>query len=148
MKDDRIIELIEAYGTNPEAWPDADREAGAAALAAPSDDVKAALAAYAPLDALFADMAPVEAPDHLIGAIVDKVPERPVEKQAQGSWLSAFLPKRLAGQLTAAAASLVLGLGIGLGTATAETEDLGSDAAIYSALGISSPALLFEEASE
>ena len=148
MKDDRIIELIEAYGTDPNAWPDAEREAGAVALVTPSADVQAALAAFAPLDALFADTAPVEAPDHLIGAIMDNAPERAVERRAKGGWLSAFLPKRLAGQLTAAAASLVLGLGIGLGTATAETEDLGSDAAIYSALGISSPALLFEEASE
>lgn len=148
MKDDRIIQLIEAYGTDPEAWPASERDAGAAALVTPSADVQAAIAAYAPLDTLFTDMAPIEAPDHLIGAILDTAPGRPAERHAQGDWLSTFLPKRLAGQLTAAAASLVLGLGIGLGTATAETEDLGSDAAIYSALGVSTPSLLFEEASE
>jgi len=148
MKDQRIIELIAAYGTNPDGWPAAEQAAGRMAMEAPSKAVRAAIEEYASLDALFEGVKPVEAPEHLTRAILAAAPERASGGASKPGWLTALFSSKWRGHLTATAASLVLGLGIGLGTATAQSTDANADAAIYAALGMGSLADVFDEGLE
>ncbi|MEO0467348.1 MAG: hypothetical protein AAF216_12470 [Pseudomonadota bacterium] len=148
LTDERIIELIEAYGTDPRTWPESERAAGRAALSAPSEAVETMLATFAPLDALLANLEPVDAPDRLMASILDGAPSRDVSSPAKVSWLEALLGPKWAMQVSAAAASLVVGLGVGLGTASAGTQTYTDDSAIYAAFGVSSLSDILDETNE
>ena len=79
---DRLRTLLEAYGADPERWPDAER-AAARALLAHSPDARRWQAAHAQLDSLL-DQTPVEtAAPALVERIMSALP--PPARAAHGS---------------------------------------------------------------
>jgi hypothetical protein len=112
---DRVRRLIEAYGADPERWPEGER-GGAEAAAAASPDLRLALQREAALDDLLGALPAVHAGAALRRAVL-AVPER---TPAWRDWLAALWPfdglwRPAAGLATAA----VLGLAIGLATVPA-----------------------------
>ena len=117
MTDARLIALIEAWGADANAFPEAERAAAKALLAEAPDRFAAELQAAA-----------------LTAVLIDAAPKARVQRR---SWLAAIPRWPTVGAL----ASLALGLAIGLGTAqsgtTATTED-SVDTLVYAALGFDS----------
>ena len=138
--DERVLELIEAYGASSMSWPEDEREAAEAHLAAHPARFEAALAAARALDSLFdADMAPEPGP-LLAERILASAP-RPASQRHSG--LAARIGRVLApnGRRWPAGAALAsLGMGLFAGyTASAsslppayETE---AENVVYGALG-------------
>lgn len=120
---ERLRAVIEAYGTSPARWPEAER-AQAAALLVESEEARALAAKAAPLDDLL-DAVPAITPTPAMRAAV--LAATPRSKPRRGDGWRAFIGElggwRLAGAVLAA--SLVLGIVSGgwlsLGQTTAET---------------------------
>ena len=107
--EDRVFELIAAYGAEPGAWPEDEREAAKATLAAFPERFADALAEAKALDlALFNETLPEPDPD-LANRILAAAPSAPRQARGIGSLLKWRLPGR---QWPAGAtlASLMIGL--------------------------------------
>lgn len=118
---DRFLELVEAYGAEPERWPEGER-AGALALLATSPEARAACREAAALDGLLDELRGFRPSTVLTARVLAAAPAKPAKP---GSVLSAVLrslwPARPiwqpAGGLAAAA---LLGLAVGLSEPTAD----------------------------
>ena len=134
MTDARLIALIEAWGADANAFPEAERAAAKALLAEAPDRFAAELQAARHVDALLGGMQDVTPSAALTAVLIDAAPKARVQRR---SWLAAIPRWPTVGAL----ASLALGLAIGLGTAqsgtTATTED-SVDTLVYAALGFDS----------
>lgn len=135
LTDERLIELIEAYGADPAGWPEPWDEAGRAALMAPGPRLAAVLEAAEGLDRMLAGLAPVDPPAGLAARILETAPAPPPVRRS--GRLAGFLSGRALWPAPAALASLVLGLmiGVSLPGDTSGSSD-GADAAIHAALGL------------
>jgi len=137
MTEERLLELIAAYGAETGLWPERAAAAAAGLLASPSPAVRAARDEAQALDAAIAGLGPVEVPGHLAARILDTAPRPgPVRAAARSTrglaWLGYSLPTRA----SAAFASLALGLTVGYGTAAARAPDAEDfDAVMSAALG-------------
>ena len=140
MTDTRLLALIEAYGADLNAFPEAERESARALLADSPDKFSAALAIADSMDAFLAEVTVIDTPDHLRAALIDSAP-RPVRRKTYFSgWrLPVWLP-------VGAFASLAVGLFAGMSVAqTVTTEEDQAEVLVYSALGFDTYAYTEEE---
>ncbi len=108
----RLLELIDAFGSDLHAWPEDLAEAARPALEDPSEAVASALLQAGELDALFSKLDAPEPPGHLYRSILDSAPVQPGRHSS--------LSFRVWGtRAMAATSALVVGLSLGLGTAAA-----------------------------
>lgn len=144
MTEDRLIELIEAYGADVSAWPVADAEAAASFLAAPSPRVQSALDEAASLDAELADLTIPEPPARLHAAILERAPKPKAPRRAR--WFDGLL--RPAWSTGAALASLAVGFVMGTTLLAEPTGSEPGESAVYAALGLEAYGFDFVEESE
>jgi len=118
MTEARVLELIAAYGPEPAAWPDAEREAAAALLRAVPEMFEEALIEARMLDDALAAFPVVQPPAGLAARIIASAPTASAKQE---SGFVARLKSLLSidGQLwpsATALASAMFGLLIGYGT--------------------------------
>lgn len=111
MTPERVLELIDAYGAESIAWPEEEREAAKALIAASPDIFEAALIAARQLDAaLMAEHVP-DISDSLASTILAAAPSEP--KPALSPLLRLRRPRSQSGRrrpFAAVFASLAIGL--------------------------------------
>jgi len=145
MPDDRILELIGAYGADPAAFPEAERDAAAHRIAEAPGLFAKALEDARRLDQ-FLDLVPeVQVSASLRDSLLASAP-RPRKTRRAENGLRRFLP----GWLPAGAvASLVMGIMIGVNVSlpasvvSAQTTDE-ADVVMYAALGFGDYELMSE----
>lgn len=125
---DRLRQLAAAYGADPRRWPDGERDAANALIAA-SSAARHILSEASQLDAVLA-MAPAEVPDAAMARLTAATAFPPRRTMARspmasptgwiGRWASAFWPRA-----TVLAGMMVLGIMTGL---TIEPVYSGTDA--------------------
>ncbi|MEM1106796.1 MAG: hypothetical protein AAGH87_10435 [Pseudomonadota bacterium] len=137
FSEERLIELVAAFGADPRAWPVKLGDATIARLSSPPPALAKALAEAAELDTGLAGLPRVEPPTRLFADILDAAPQANVDKPMAWRRIVAGWGARLA----AGAAALAMGLSLGLGTAAASAPasdpfaDLESVIADYEAFG-------------
>ncbi|MCH2458909.1 MAG: hypothetical protein MK186_12785 [Henriciella sp.] len=151
MTDARVLQLLETYGAWPMAWPEEEREAAEAHLAAHPERFADVLAEARLLDAAF-EAEPMAEPDPSLAArILADAPQSRAAREGLGVRLSRLLmPNGRRWPAGAALASLGMGLFAGY-TASAssvaapgfETE---AEAVVYAALGYDQYETYLEEA--
>lgn len=144
MTEDRLIELIETWGADPAAFPEADRAAARAMLAAQPARFAAALADASALDAAFAALPMATPSAALTGALIASAPKpRPA---AGGFSLPKLKPWAPASGFAALAAGLFMGVMIAPAASAAnDTEE--AALVLEHALGFD-PAAFTEELGE
>jgi hypothetical protein len=144
MTDERLMELIETWGADPAAYPEAERAAALARMREAPERFAGAVAAARALDAALAGLPEVLPPPALTAALMASAPKRRAAKSAFG--LPRFSPWAPAGGAAALASGLFMGLFIApVANATSETDDV--EALLEQALGYD-PAALAEEVGE
>mgnify|MGYP006277220007 CR=1 FL=1 len=153
MTEDRLINLIETYGGDPDHWPDQEAEAGRDALALarrlPSRALATALAEADAVDRALGRLEVPQASPGLTSRILAEAPRAP----AASAWRP--LPtawrqvRRAAAPALAAAACLTLGLvgGLRLATPSGDTTTDG-EAYVLAALGLDDRLAWLEEVEE
>lgn len=138
MTEARVFELIEAYGAEPEAWPEHEREAAQTFLMGAPSTFREAISEAKMLDAMLADMPEPQVRVGLAEQIMGSAPI--VSQSSPGSVLSKLKSVfSIGGSLVPSASALassVLGLIIGygaLGTATQVANVDGAEEAVYAA---------------
>jgi hypothetical protein len=141
MTEDRLFELIEIWGADPEAFPEPERAGAKALLAAHPQRFAAALAEARALDAAFAQLPEILPSAALTEALIASAP-KPARLQA-GWRLPKFAPWAPASGFAALAAGLFMGLMIApTASAASDTDDV--QALLEQAIGYD-PAALTEE---
>lgn len=108
MTEDRLIELIEAWGADPSGFPEADRTAAKALLAARPERFAAAISGARALDAALARMPEILPSAALTEALIASAPKaRPVTGSLR---LPKFAPWAPASGFAALAAGLIMGV--------------------------------------
>ena len=130
----RLIELIETWGADPASWPEADKAAGKALLAAHPERFAATMAQARQLDLMLGALPEPEMPAALTQAIMDAAP-RPKRAGGVTRWFGLKTPWAPASGLAAAAVGLLMGLTVAPAASaddevTAEVQEL-----VVSALG-------------
>jgi len=136
ITDERVLALIEAYGADPDMFPEAERAAAKSRMAEHPGRFADAVAAARDLDGILAGMPDITTPASLRDALISSAP-----KPARASrWkLPVWIP---AGAL----ASLTVGLFAGMSVAQPiTTQDEQAEAAVYAALGFDTYTLEIEE---
>lgn len=139
MTETRVFELIEAYGPEPVAWPDAERDAASDLLRANSDVFADAIAEARALDLALAGLEEPQPPADLAARIIASAPiSREQETSAPGliAWIKSqlmvggsILPS--ASALASSAVGLIIGYGA-IGTTQVADVDY-ADEAVYAA---------------
>lgn len=137
MTEARVLELIEAYGPEPSAWPQAERAAAEALLQSQPEAFESALEGARLLDAALAAMPEPQAPAGLAERIIASAPISPAPAQLGfmskvKSWLSvggSVIPS--ASALASAAVGMIVGYGT-LGTVQVAEVNY-ADEAVYAA---------------
>lgn len=106
----RFAEILDAYGADPRRWPDAERDAAAALLAA-SQDARSLRDDAAALDMLLdLSAAPAPSPELMADILAGAAP------RGLRAWLADFWPFGPAWQPASAfAAAAILGIAVGIG---------------------------------
>lgn len=112
ITNERVFELIHAFGAEPGGWPEDEREAAMALLAAEPDTFAAALEDARALDALLLNESLPEPSLALTDAILAAAPQAkaPQRKSATGGLWSMLFPQGARWPAGAALASLMMGL--------------------------------------
>lgn len=147
MSDDRVLELIEAYGADPDLWPEDERAAARARLDASPDLFADALASAREIDAMICEADMALPSDALMERLLADIPQA---VPAGANWLERvrglIAPPGQIWPIGAALASLVLGAMIGLNVSAPVTATLDEDEAIvYAALGLADYDMVYEE---
>ena len=139
MTDDRLFELIEAYGAEPGAWPEDERAAAERLLAFDPARFSLALKEARALDLAIEQDVMIEPPAGLSERLLANAPT--ATKQRGGilqSLAGIIMPNGVRWPAGAALASLVMGLFAGYTTAAAapaDTYQTEAEDVVYSALG-------------
>lgn len=134
---ERVLELIEAYGAEPGAWPEDERAAASMLIAESPDLFASTLADARALDALLLNEAVPEPSAALSEAILAAAPTAKPEQQRSGFRLSSLLfPQGARWPAGAALASLLMGLVGGYSYASTGAGYDQADVAYYAAFGI------------
>ena len=139
MTDDRVFELLEAYGAHTMAWPEDERDAAEAHMSAHPERFAEALATAHMLDAAF-EAAPMPDPEPSLAArILDDAPrERATSRGVLTRLKGLVMPNGRRWPASAALASLGMGLFAGY-TASASslpaTYEAEAENVVYGALG-------------
>jgi hypothetical protein len=131
MTDARLIELIEAWGADVNAFPETERDAATVLLADAPQRFTTHLMAAREMDVLLGAVPEVTPSATLTAALIDLAPKPKLQRR---SWFAAIPRWPAVGAL----ASLAIGLAIGLGTAQPVASDASQDAVdtlVYAALG-------------
>lgn len=138
MTEDRLIELIESWGADPSAFPEAERAAARALLATNPARFAAAIDEARALDAALARMPDILPSAALTEALVASAPK---PKRAGGGFrLSKFAPWAPASCAAALAAGLFMGLMVAP-TASADSDTDDVQALLEEAIGYDPAAL-------
>ncbi len=141
MTEDRLIELIEAWGADPSAFPEAERAAARALLAAHPQRFAEALGEARALDAAIARMPEVLPSASLTEALIASAPKP--RRASGGLRLPKFAPWAPAGGFAALAAGLFMGVMVApAASAASESEEV--EIVLEHALGFD-PAAFAEE---
>ncbi len=133
---DRVFELIEAYGAEPGAWPQDERDAALHLLNTQPDMFAAAINEARALDALLANDPVPEPSAALSAAILSQAPTaRPVRKGVFGQISAVIFPNGARWPAGAAFASLMTGLVGGYAYASTGVGYDQAGAAYYAAFG-------------
>lgn len=138
MNDDRLLLLIEAYGAEPMAWPEDEREAAMAHLAANRAMFEPALEEARALDMAFEIDELPDVPAGLAERILEAAPQASAGTSRRGlSLKSILMPNGARWPAGAALASLAMGLVGGYAAAATGTPDYESpeQTVVYTALG-------------
>ncbi|MEQ9314899.1 MAG: hypothetical protein RLN72_03545 [Henriciella sp.] len=138
MTDDRLLLLIDAYGAEPMAWPEDERDAAMAHLAANRAAFEPALAEARLLDHAFEASDVPDAPAGLAARILEAAPKASASPARRGfSIKSILMPNGARWPAGAALASLAMGLVGGYATAATSTPEYESpeQTVVYTALG-------------
>ncbi len=136
MTNERVLELIMAYGAEPMGWPDDERGAMQARIAADPDAFAEALAQARALDQLLASEQVPEPSATLADAILAQAPAAHAKRSGLFDGLSSFLfPQGMRWPAGAALASLAMGLVGGYAYASTGIGYDQADSAYYSAFG-------------
>lgn len=138
---DRVLELIEAYGAESGAWPEAERGAATKLLADTPEQFASALADARALDQLFLSEQMPEPSPALSEAILAAAPASSrARKSTFGSLSSLIFPQGVRWPAGAALASLLMGLVGGYSYASTGMGYDQADAAYYAAFDLDSSA--------
>lgn len=147
LSDERIFDLIGAYGADPSAFPEAEQAAAARRIAAAPGLFAAALEEARRLDSLLEMVPEVDVPASLRDSLLASAPKQKKVSRFEGGF-GRFLPSWLP---AGAVASLVMGVLIGVNVslpasvASAETNTTDeADAVMYAALGFGDYELMSE----
>jgi len=110
MTEARLIELIEAYGGDPEAWPEGER-AAALALLSKSEAAQAALSEARALDGLLGAGGGTVRADGPLKARIAAIPEPKRVGLLAGLWPFGGIWQPAAGLAAAAVVGFILGTG-------------------------------------
>ena len=139
MTPDRVLELIEMYGAETGAWPEAERGAATACLSATPDLFAVALEEARALDQMLLKEQLPEPGPALSEAILASAPKPgPVRKNAFGGAFALIFPQGVRWPAGAALASLLMGLVGGYSYASTGVGYDQADAAYYAAFGVES----------
>lgn len=145
MTDERILELIAAYGADPDGFPEAERGQASRRMAQAPGVFAAALEEARLLDGVLGQVPEIAVPAALRAALIADAP-KPAKEPRRAGGLLRFLP----GWIPAGAvASLVMGVLIGVNmsvpsTVATASADEEADAVMYAALGFGDYALMDE----
>lgn len=145
MTDDRLIELIETWGAEAAAWPEAEREAGKAHLQAHPERFAAALAQAKELDTILGALPEPAMPRDLTETIIAAAPRPKSVRGGLPRWFGLKTPWAPASGFAAAALGLFMGLTLAPAASaddevTAEVQEL-----VVSALGFDTATYAVEE---
>ncbi|MEO0450076.1 MAG: hypothetical protein AAFZ74_07180 [Pseudomonadota bacterium] len=139
MTPQRVLELIDAFGAEPGAWPEDERAAAAALIAAEPETFQAALDEARAVDALLMEEALPEPSPMLAEAILAAAPRaKPVKSTPWQSLRRLIFPQGVRWPAGAALASLMMGLVGGYAYASTGTSYDAADSAYYTAFGFDS----------
>lgn len=125
MTEDRLLELIAAWGADPSGWPEAEQPAARALLAVQPERFAAALAEARALDEALAGLPDILPSTALEEAIIASA-RRP-RAARNGFRLPKFVPWAPAGGFAALAAGVMLGLVVApAASATSDTDEVAS----------------------
>lgn len=137
MTNDRVLELIAAFGAAPMSWPEDEREAAEAQIAANPDAFATALAEAQALDRMLETEDLPEVPASLAAAILAEAPSAKAARAGVFKGLSTILfPQGVRWPAGAAFASLVMGLVGGYAYASTGIGYDQADSAYYAAFGL------------
>lgn len=137
MTEDRVLELIEAYGAEPTCWPEDERGAARALLDANPDAFADALAVARMLDEAMELEEVPEPSAQLADAILAAAPTAPPARASLFGGLSSLLfPQGVRWPAGAALASLLMGLVGGYAYASTGVGYDQADSAYYAAFGL------------
>ncbi len=136
---ERVLALIEAYGAEPGAWPDAERDAASALLEARPDQFAAALAEARALDRLIERETVPEPSTGLAQRILADAPGPAPERHTSTRRMGWLIPRGFRWPAGAIASSLLVGIVSGYAYAGAMVTSLNTSAddAYESAFGYS-----------
>lgn len=141
MTVERVLELIEAFGAEPGGWPEAERDAASARIAAEPDTFAEALSEARALDQALLNEALPEPSQDLAASILVSAPIAASKRKSVFSTLSSVLfPRGVRWPAGAALASLVMGLVGGYAYASTGVGYDQADAVYYAAFGVDSDA--------
>lgn len=144
MTEERLLELIEAWGADPNAFPEAERAAARALLAAHPQRFAAALEAARALDTALERLPEILPSKALEAALIASAPQP--RGAARGLRLPKFAPWAPAGGFAALAAGLFMGVMVApTASATSDTDEVAT--VLEHALGFD-PAAYTEELGE
>lgn len=151
MTDARVLQLLETYGAWPMAWPEEEREAAEAHLAAHPERFADALAEARLLDAAFEAEPMPERDASLAARILADAPQSRAARDSLGARLSRLLmPNGRRWPAGAALASLGMGLFAGYTASASSVPATGyeteAEAVVYAALGYDQYDTYLEEA--
>ncbi|MCF6328740.1 MAG: hypothetical protein L3J02_02935 [Henriciella sp.] len=134
---ERVLDLIEAYGADPGAWPDGERDAAQAVIDAQPETFAAALSDARAVDAALTRETVPEPASALAAAILKHAPTAPGAQTSGLGWLRDIIfPQGARWPATAALASLIMGIAGGYAyAATGPLPYDQADAAYYAAFG-------------
>ncbi len=144
MTEDRLIELIEAWGADPSGFPESERAGARALLAARPERFAAAIASAQALDAVLARVPEVLPSAALTEALVASAPKAAAPRGRAG--FSRFAPWAPASGFAALAAGLFMGVMVApVASASSDTTEV--ETVLEHALGFD-PAAFTEEFGE
>ncbi len=139
MTNERLLELIEAYGAEPGAWPEDERASAEARLAADPGRFAGALSEARELDMMFEAAPYADVPAGLAERILSDAPVAQARKSGLAARLGRLIaPNGMRWPAGAALASLMMGLVAGYASAPAvadNTYQTEQDELVYAALG-------------
>jgi hypothetical protein len=144
MTEDRLIELIEAWGADPACFPEAEQAEARALLAARPERFASARKAAHALDAALAGLPEIRPSPALTEALIASAPKQP---SARGGFrFPKFAPWAPAGGFAALAAGLFMGVMVApVASAASDTTEV--ETVLEHALGFD-PAAFTEELGE